>query len=53
VTSTVHPSAILRNPDEEGPRVEYKSFVADLTKASAGGRALIPAHLPAWDRAVR
>ena len=33
VTSTVHPSAILRAPDEEQRHAEYMQFVADLKKA--------------------
>ena len=33
--ATVHPSAILRAPDEEQRREEYKAFVADLTKVKA------------------
>src|ERR1700733_1868945 len=32
VTSTVHPSAILRAPDEEQRHREYKKFVGDLKK---------------------
>jgi uracil-DNA glycosylase family protein len=32
VTSTVHPSAILRAPDEEQRHKEYEQFVADLKK---------------------
>ncbi len=32
VTSTVHPSAILRARDQEQRRVEYEKFVADLKK---------------------
>jgi uracil-DNA glycosylase family protein len=32
VTSTVHPSAILRAPDEEQRHIEYDRFVADLKK---------------------
>ncbi len=32
VTSTVHPSAILRAPDEEQRHIEYERFVADLKK---------------------
>jgi DNA polymerase len=32
VTSTVHPSAILRAPDEEQRHVEYERFVDDLKK---------------------
>jgi DNA polymerase len=31
-TSTVHPSAILRAPDDEQRRLEYQHFVADLTR---------------------
>jgi uracil-DNA glycosylase len=32
VTSTVHPSAILRAPDDEQRHLEYEKFVADLQK---------------------
>lgn len=32
VTSTVHPSAILRAPDEEQRHIEYEKFVDDLKK---------------------
>ena len=32
VTSTVHPSAVLRAPDEEQRHAEYARFVADLKK---------------------
>jgi uracil-DNA glycosylase len=32
VTSTVHPSAILRAPDEEQRHIEYQKFVDDLKK---------------------
>ena len=32
VTSTVHPSSILRAPDEEQRHIEYERFVADLKK---------------------
>jgi uracil-DNA glycosylase len=35
VTSTVHPSAILRAPDEERRQVEYQKFVDDLKKVHA------------------
>jgi uracil-DNA glycosylase len=31
-TSTVHPSAILRAPDDEQRHIEYQKFVADLRK---------------------
>src|SRR5437868_5686932 len=31
--ATVHPSSILRAPDEESRRVERQAFVADLRKA--------------------
>jgi uracil-DNA glycosylase len=34
VTSTVHPSAILRAPDEESRHEEYRRFVADLEKVT-------------------
>jgi uracil-DNA glycosylase len=34
VTATVHPSAILRAPDEETRRIEFAKFVADLKNAS-------------------
>ena len=40
VTATVHPSSILRAPDEEARREELKLFVADLKKvAAAASRA--------------
>jgi len=32
VTSTVHPSAILRAPDEQQRHIEYEKFVGDLKK---------------------
>jgi uracil-DNA glycosylase len=32
VTSTVHPSAVLRAPDEEQRHLEYERFVGDLKK---------------------
>jgi DNA polymerase len=35
VTATVHPSSILRAPDDEMRRAEMKRFVADLRKVSA------------------
>lgn len=34
VAATIHPSAILRAPDEETRRTEFVKFVADLKKAS-------------------
>jgi uracil-DNA glycosylase family protein len=34
-TSTIHPSAILRSPDEEQRHAEYEKFVADLKKVRA------------------
>ncbi len=34
-TSTVHPSAVLRAPDEEQRHLEYQNFVADLKKVRA------------------
>ena len=35
VTATVHPSSILRAPDDEARRAEMKRFVADLKKVAA------------------
>ena len=35
VTATVHPSSILRAPDEDARRAELKRFVADLKKIAA------------------
>jgi uracil-DNA glycosylase len=32
VTSTIHPSAILRSPDEDQRHAQYRGFVADLEK---------------------
>ena len=32
VTSTVHPSSILRAPDEKQRHIEYETFVTDLKK---------------------
>ncbi len=32
---TVHPSYLLRLPDEESKRREYANFVADLRRAAA------------------
>jgi DNA polymerase len=34
VTATIHPSAILRAPDEETRRAEFAKFVADLKSAT-------------------
>jgi len=34
VMATVHPSSILRAPDDETRRLEYRHFVADLKKLS-------------------
>ena len=40
VLATVHPSSLLRQPDEESREREYKHFVADLRKAvKAAGEA--------------
>jgi DNA polymerase len=33
VVATVHPSSLLRQPDEESRQREYKLFVADLKVA--------------------
>ena len=38
VTSTIHPSAILRAPDEEQRHNEYRKFVEDLVKAKNAGK---------------
>jgi uracil-DNA glycosylase family protein len=35
VTATIHPSSILRAPDEEGRREEMRRFVEDLKKVAA------------------
>jgi DNA polymerase len=35
VTATVHPSSILRAPDEEARRIEMKHFVTDLKRVAA------------------
>jgi DNA polymerase len=35
VTATVHPSSILRAPDDDARRAEMKLFVADLKKVAA------------------
>jgi len=35
VTATVHPSSILRAPDDESRRAEMRRFVADLKKVAA------------------
>ena len=34
VTATIHPSAILRQRDEESRRAELEAFVADLRKVA-------------------
>jgi len=39
VTATVHPSSILRAPDEEARREEMKQFVADLKRVAAATAA--------------
>jgi uracil-DNA glycosylase len=39
VTATVHPSSILRSPDDESRRQELREFVADLRKVRQGMRA--------------
>jgi uracil-DNA glycosylase len=40
VMATVHPSSILRAPDEDARREEYRLFVADLKALSRGLRDL-------------
>jgi uracil-DNA glycosylase len=39
-TSTVHPSAILRAPDEEQRHIEYEKFVTDLKKVHSVWKGL-------------
>lgn len=39
-TSTIHPSAILRAPDEEQRHAEYAAFVEDLKKVAHALRSL-------------
>ena len=39
VLATVHPSSLLRQPDEESRHREYKHFVADLRVAVKAGNA--------------
>src|SRR5436309_13299521 len=39
VLATVHPSSLLRQPDEESRHREYKNFVADLRVAVKAARA--------------
>jgi DNA polymerase len=39
-TSAVHPSAILRAPDEKARHVEYRKFVADLRRVKEVGEEL-------------
>ena len=41
-TSTIHPAAILRAPDEEQRHIEYQKFVADLKKVRAAVKAKLP-----------
>ena len=35
VTATVHPSSILRAPDDEARRAEMRAFVADLKRVAS------------------
>jgi len=35
VTATVHPSSILRAPDDDSRRVEMRRFVVDLKRVAA------------------
>jgi len=39
VVATVHPSSLLRQPDEESREREYKNFVADLRVAVKAAEA--------------
>ena len=47
VTATVHPSAILRAPDDEARRLEMRRFVADLKTVAS----LLSPTARAWRRA--
>jgi len=38
VTATVHPSSILRAPDEDARRRAYDAFVSDLKKVAERAR---------------
>ena len=38
ITATVHPSSILRAPDDEARRLETARFIADLKKVAAALR---------------
>lgn len=40
VTSTVHPSAVLRAPDDQQRHMEYEKFVADLKKVQRVWKSL-------------
>jgi uracil-DNA glycosylase len=45
--ATVHPSSLLRQPDEESRRREYQNFVSDLRTASrAVGAGQRGGHFP-------
>jgi len=37
--ATVHPSSILRSPDDETRRAERARFVSDLTKVTRAARS--------------
>jgi DNA polymerase len=44
VMATVHPSSILRAPDDAARRLELERFVADLATLAAALRAPLPEH---------
>ena len=45
VLATVHPSSILRAPDEEARALAYKGFVADLAVVAEGFAARLPSSI--------
>jgi DNA polymerase len=55
VTATVHPSSILRAPDDEARREEMKRFVADLKKIAKviNNRSSQPKWIPVRSSAIR
>jgi uracil-DNA glycosylase len=53
VTATIHPSAILRAPDDEARREEMRRFVEDLRKVAAVLAAKPPGGRPAARPASR
>jgi uracil-DNA glycosylase family protein len=55
VTATVHPSSILRAPDDKTRREEMKRFIADLKKVAKviNGRSSQPKWVPVESSAIR